>query len=164
MFDDERGLSGTCARGTHRNINGESIDVGEAVGYGGFYWFSDTGMDSVALTFLFGWLLFALVIAVASTALTGTFRVAVYQYATTGDAPHAFDDQLVQNAVVTGTCERPNIHLLRSGPPLAPRNRSSSMTCELNLRFIFLYATEFRKCAQHDWSIVARHPPGDRAG
>lgn len=44
-----------------------------------------------------------LVVAVISSALNSIFRVAVYQYAATGQSPAAFDSQLVQSAFGTGT-------------------------------------------------------------
>ncbi|WP_099040855.1 DUF6159 family protein [Mycobacterium neglectum] len=44
-----------------------------------------------------------IVVAIVSSALNSIFRVAVYQYAATGQAPAAFDAQLVQTAFGAGT-------------------------------------------------------------
>ena len=44
-----------------------------------------------------------IVVAIISSALNSIFRVAVYQYAATGQAPAAFDSRLVQTAFGAST-------------------------------------------------------------
>jgi Family of unknown function (DUF6159) len=68
------------------------------VGAGGGFALFTVGQQ--VLAFAFAALVGACVIVVAiiSSALTGIFRVAVYQYAVTGQTPVGFDSELVQGA------------------------------------------------------------------
>ena len=47
-----------------------------------------------------------IVVSIVSSALTPIFRVAVYQYAVTGETPVAFDSELLQNAFDGRTRQR----------------------------------------------------------
>lgn len=80
------GAAGTAAIGAVSTIALVAVTL---LGAGGFFWFSDTEALT-AFVFLGVGLLLALLIYVISSALTGVFRVAVYQYTTTGETRRRF--------------------------------------------------------------------------
>ena len=74
-----------------------TVSVAEAVGAGRQGQMGEGAIDQVAISAVTG------LIVVAISALNSIFRVAVYQYAATGQAPAVFDARLVQTAFGAST-------------------------------------------------------------